>query len=74
MVQSTSFRRPWTTAFFELVLFRLVSHRWILRLIRKIRTDNLIIEAISWCADQTLLSQNSNLFLMFPEDLGGPLS
>ena len=35
------------------------------------RTDNLIIEAISSCAEQTLLSQKSKLYLMFPEDLGG---
>ena len=39
--------------------------------LQKVRTDNLIIEAISCCAEQTLLSQKSKLFLMFPEDLGG---
>ena len=39
--------------------------------LQKVRTDNLIIEAISWCAEQTRLSQKSKLFLMFPEDLGG---
>ena len=35
-------------------------------------TDNKMLEAISWCAEQTLLSNTTRLFMMFPEDLGGP--
>ena len=38
----------------------------------KVRTDNKIQEAIIWCAEQTLLSNTTPLFMMFPEDLGGP--
>ena len=38
---------------------------------QKVRTDNKILEALSWCAEQTLLSNTTRLFMMFPEDLGG---
>ena len=38
---------------------------------QKVRTDNKILEALSGCAEQTLLSNKARLFLMFPEDLGG---
>ena len=40
--------------------------------LQKIRSDNRILESISWCAEQTLLcSKPTSLFVVFPEDLGG---
>ena len=42
--------------------------------LQKIRSDNRILESISWCAcaEQTLLcTKPTSLFVVFPEDLGG---
>ena len=40
---------------------------------QKVRTDNKILEEISWCAGQILLLNTTKVLTMFPEDLGGAM-